>query len=680
MRAEILRLFKGYLGEDSKDFNQEGLKFGLLIPNSADEIVVKEAIKQYGKDGEKWNQCFHKDFEIVRNAPIEDLIMQQLIHYMTTYGFEDLGIYDSERVYIPKEKLEIPELKENIELIAIKALTEVELTTKIMTLLTSGIALSEQTIKDIMILSDFIDKERFDEINNREIKTALYDKYNIMPRNPEDFLRYLLFKVTDNTLKIQNVKMIYAIKNGDKKVALNMLNSYLAKIPNGYDKLSSIFLRNKNLFLAFKIKEEQNEKIETKLARLEINHIINKLRKLAVKNHKPLSKNVLDCLTDINTTIDLTQLPTLLDKTTIFREIRILNGLLYRLNGNNAIVHKIRNGKSYVRTLNNKTSENMKRLENVIEIVKKHLYTRLEQKVKGKTICIPKDVVYAVPTSEKQFNGNFPEGSYIEVPRTDNLIYGVYWKNIANSKKSRNDSYYYGEEPSSNGEERVDLDLHQMNKNEIFGWDASYRSTNSDILFSGDMTDAKLPKGASELFYIGQNYGHGAFLITLNMFTCNSEDVPFEFVIAKATHKPNDRVYYALDPNNILAKFDMLLKTDERQAVVGFITIGDSVRFYFNDFSAGGDVNTPRGGSTAVQNEITMGAFDYLQSYSKTQLKLNELLKEAGAIIVEEPIIKSLEPISDIDNGYVKMVEKPVDLDLSTNVITKESIIKLLSE
>ena len=87
MEKEVLRLFKSYLGEKSENFSKEGLKYGLLIPDTANENIIKEAIEQYGKDGEKWNQTFHKDFEIVKNAPIEDLIAQQLIHYITTYGF-----------------------------------------------------------------------------------------------------------------------------------------------------------------------------------------------------------------------------------------------------------------------------------------------------------------------------------------------------------------------------------------------------------------------------------------------------------------------------------------------------------------------------------------------------------------------------------------------------------------
>ena len=664
MKKEVLRLFKSYLGEKSEFLWEDGLKYGLLIPDTADKEIVDEAIKQYGKDGKKWNETFHKDFEIVKNAPIEDLIAQQIIHYITTYGFESLGFYDSDLVYIPNEKLEIPGLDKDsgVEFITIKPMTENELTEKLMILLTSGIALSEQTIKDIMVLSDYIDKDRFDEISNREIKTALYDKYNIMPRNPEEFLRFLIFKTTGNTLKIQDDNTINSIKDCDKKIAFKMLKSYIDNTPNGYSKLSSIFLRNKNLFLAFKNKDDNKE----------INTIINKLRKLAIKNHKPLKKNILDCLTDENVDINLASLQEELDNITIFREIRIINGILYRLKGTENIVYKIRNGKSYVKKLNDPKTKYIERLEYLYKIIYNHLRNRISLKVKDKIIYIPDNITYAAPTSEKQFNGNIPEGSYLEIPRGEDLVYGVHWTNILNGVNQ--ESSYYGEMSRRGSEERVDLDLKQMNKSEIFGWDASYRSKSGNILFSGDVTDAPNPNGATELFYVDKNYGYGAFLITLNMFTGNSQDVPFEFVIAKGDGT-DIRKNYVINPNNILEKIDMIIKKSERQMVVGFISIGETIKFYFNDFSAGASVRTSR------QDDITLGAFDYLQAYSKVQLKLNDLLKDSGAKIINEPTYKKLIVTIDKEGNEVSQEEKEVsvDIDLSTSAITKETLIDLLS-
>lgn len=668
MKKEILRLFKGYLGEKTNNINEKALKYGLLIPDSANDEIVDIAIDMYGKDGKKWNQTFHKDFEIVKNAPIEDLIAQQMIHYITTYGFESLGIYDNDLVYIPREKLEIPELDlENIEFITIKPLTSDELTEKLMTLITSGIALSEQTVEDVEVLSDFIDKNRFDEVSNREIKTYLYDKYNIMPKNPDDFLRYMLFKLTGNTLKIQSVDMIYQVRRSDKNKALKMLESYLTD-ENSYKKLSSIFLRNKQLFLALKVKKEDTAYSDIKVR---MNRIINKLRKMSVIYHKPLPKNILDNLTNKDTTVNYDDLIKELDKITIFREMRILNGIRYRLFGNDNIVYRIRNGKSYVSILPGKTFEYINKLGGLHNFIMNHLMSRLSDKVKGKTIYIPENVVYAVPTSEKQFFGDIPEGSYIEVPRNDNIVYGVHWNNIKDGKA--NNYCFYGETVLPRGEERVDLDLKQMNKSDVFGWDASYRSSKSDILFSGDITNAELPAGATELFYVGQNVGNVAFLVTLNMYTNNSQDVPFEFVIANATHRSENVSRYALDPNNILYKMDAVIKNTERQKTLGLITISDTIRFYFNEFSLGNSVATSR------RDDITMGAFDYLNTYGKTQLKLNELLKDCGAIIVNEPTIKT-KVIKNVDGNEVsEIIDTPVDLDLSLESTTKDTIIDLFS-
>ena len=665
---EILRLFKGYLGEKSDGVNEKALRYGLLIPNSANNEIVEEAIKQYGKDGLKWNQTFHKDLEIVKNAPIEDLVVQQLLHYITTYGFEALGFYNSDMVYIPKEKLEVPELEiDTIELINIVPITPAELTEKLMVLLTSGIALSKQTINDIMVLSDYIDKNRFDEIANREIRIALYDKYNIMPKNPENFFRFLIFKTTGDTLKIQSVELINKIKNSDKTIALEMLNSYI-KTPLGAEKLSSIFLRNKNLFLAFKVDKNN---YRNKELRASLNKIINKLRKLADKNHKPMANSILDRLT--SEPISRGELLDLLDDVTIFREIRILNGLLYRMYGNDSILYRIRNGKTFVSTLPAKTDEYLANLREVESFVYTHLIDRLKEKVENKTIYIPENIVYAAPTSEKRFNGNFPDGSYFTLPRYDNMVYGVHWGNIKNGIKEYG---FYGEdEETEYGEERVDLDLKQMNKSEVFGWDALYRNNSGNILFSGDMTDAKLPNGATEIFYVGQNYGHGAFLITLNMFTSNSQDVPFEFMIAKSDMINNTRKNYVVNPNDIIEKINMTIKKSERERVVGFITIDDNIRFYFNDFSGGVSRRT------SSQDDFTLGAFDYLQSYNKIQLKLNDLLKDAGAIITDTPTITRIVVSTDAETGEQVSVEteEPVDLDLSINAITKDTIVGLFS-
>lgn len=640
MKAEILRLFKAYLGEKSVISNK-ALEYGLFVPTE-DADIVDLAIDLYGKDGLQWNQTFHKNLDVVANASDEQLIIQQMLHYITTYGFEELGIFDNDTIYIPNEELNILTLEDGIELICIKPIDEQELTEKLMTLLTSGIALSKQTVKDIMVLSDFIDKDRFDEIKNREIKNVLYDKYNIVPKNPDEFLRYLIFKTTALTLKIKDKKSIQAIKNCDKKLALSLFNTYL-DTPNNWSKLSSIFLRNKEFFLAYKGDNE-------------INSIINRLRKLANKHHNPMKQNILDNIVS-NPFISIDELSKELSKITIFREIRILNAIRYASSKNEARLYKVRNGRSFVpyeKECVVRGDKYYRQLELIKKIIEYHLSNLVKEKLKNKVIYLPNNIVYTAPTSEKQFVGNIPQGSYLDLDRNDNILYGIHWNNLNNDEHRG----------------RVDLDIHQMNATEMFGWNTNSRDENRNILFTGDIINAPLPNGATELFYVNKDYDKGAFLLTLNMFTRHNQNVPFELVVAKTNNDFNRN--YVLDPNEILSKINMEMDKDQRQQVLGLVVIDDNIRFYFNDFGLGNK-------SVSSQNKVTMGAFNYLKGYNKIQLTLNELLELANVKVIDT-LSYEIKTTKEIDGKMVLSTENKIaDIDLSINAITKESIIKLLN-
>lgn len=632
MEKELLRLFKCYLGNGKfSSCNEEALKYGIIISKNARESVIKEAIGMYGKDGFKWNQTFHKSFSTVRDSSIETLVIQQIVHYITTYGFESLGIYSEDTVYIPKESLDVPSLTldDDIKLINIMPKTEDEIHDLILNLVQSGIALSKQTVNDIINISDFIKDVNIDNIKNREIKIALYDKYDKVPERPEDFLRYMIYKLTGSTLKIQDRKTIEALKASNVTDRCNLLNRYLSN-ETKWCELSSIFLRNKNLFLALKSKgKADNSRC--------LNNIINTLRKYANKNHVPMKDNVIDNVTNIGIEIDNLELYKSFDHVSIFRIIRIINALSYRCNSNNdSIVYKIRNGKSYATTIDTTNVANKIQLCDRSWVLRTCLIDRLESKLKGKKVYIPSNVVYTVPTSEKQFNGNFPNGSYITIPRDDsNLVYGVHWNNMR--------------------KERIDLDLHQSNSNESFGWDSIYRNSSRDILFSGDVTDAPLPNGATELFYVGRDCKDLVYSVSLNFFNHYDTEVPFEFIIAKADDQQINE-NYVIDPNNILTKIDMTITGESPNKNIGLITLDDeNINFYFNDITCGNR-------RTFKNDDVYKNTLAYMQNVAKTQLRLNDLLKWCGCELVDEEH------------------KDEADIDLSSEVLTKETLISLLSE
>lgn len=656
-QLSVLRLFKGFIGVDSKDYIEDGFKYGLLVPKSAPEEVFKEAVKLYGKDGEKWNQTFHKSWEKVEKAPIEQLVLEQIVHYITTYGFEELGIYDKNSVYIPKEKLEIPELDKDIELIKIRAYSEKEVADKLMDMLKSGIALSNDTLKDIYELSDLIDKNSFDEIKNRQIKIYLYDKYEIMPEDPEEFLKYVIYKVTNKTIKVQDKETIYALNIGSRKQVLSYFDAYLKEDrENKMIKLAQVFQRNKNLFLALKantlkeyddyrdyefkriLKEEYGECVR-------LNRLINRISKLSKKYHKPLKLNVLDRLTDEDTEVQLNDdLKKSLDKITIFREIRIINGLRYRLKGSNSIVYKIRNGKTFATKNEELKEEERQILLERYRFIYEHLLNRTKALFEGKKVYIPENVEYKAPTSEKQFVSAFPASSSLWINRETDLVFGVHWCNqqIEDNLGNKTDV-------------RVDLDIHLQNLGESYGWNSAYRSEERDVLFSGDMTDAPLPDGASELYYVSRKC-NDIFVLSLNNYTDTGIETPFELVVAKAKRdmKAEEMENYVLDPNEIILSVPLKMEANQNLMRLGLVKfMDDEISFIFNSFNTMNRIISENG------NEVFENNMNFIESYKETALDLKQLLRDSGGIICDKD---------------------EAEIDLSLEAIDKSSFIKMFTQ
>lgn len=663
-----LRLFKSFVDDGLfRVYEQDYLiTRGIMFDKDINTVdVVGIAEKMYGKKPEEWNATFHKSFKKVLETPLELLVAEQLIHYFSTYGMEALGMYAQDLVYVPHEFLEIPdvEITEDIPVIVLHSISAMELSDRLQRLLTSGIALSKQTVADIMTLSDYIYKDKFDEIKNREVKIALYDKYNIVPNNNMEFLRYLTYKLTNSTLFIQNRDMIKSLRKADEKDVKLYLDAYLSK-PNGVEKLAEIFLRNKNIFCALKRKGENISKVGK-----EINHNINVIRKKAKKHHKPVKGNILDnlnSLTTVSSVIDNSDsILAELDKITVFREIRIRNGLRYRLNALNSgtdasIVYRIRSGKSFATKLNTDVgSRIIKAKQMVIDIVEKHLVARLTPILKDKTFYIPDNVTYMAPASEKQFLGNIPEGSIVEVHRDDNMVIGVHWFNLPR--------------------ERVDLDLKMMNKNEHYGWNVAYLSDNGDIVFSGDVTDAPKPNGATEVFLISPKLVNKSFLIKLNNFTQNKATVPFEFIVARGGKDVTSR-NYTVNPNDVVMTVNNKFDNDNNvDYVAASLTLGyvevthDTIKIFFNNFE---DVSK----AVSSVDDINKNIFDYTNLYHQVQLSLNDLIEQCGGKIYPANTYGELEPVGKDEQDrtlYRETIHK-VDYDLSLEAMTKDTIINIL--
>jgi len=433
-------------------------------------VLIAKIEKEIGLSGKQMNSSFHKSWTKVRDSSMFQLVVEQIFHYFTTYGFEALGIYDKDSVYIPSEQLEIPPHLGGITLTIIKGYTKKELKQKLLDLLNQGIALGEDTIKDVVDVSLFVDvnEQEIEQIRNKETKAILYDYLGKFPESPIEFLRFVIYKSTKNTLLIKNKDTIKKIKAEQNIDVLRLFRQYRDKY--GLEKLAQIFFRFKPLFLAFKTNSG-------------LKPIINRIRRLANVHHKPMKEDYLNNVTAMikrGYPIIDSQLKSELDRVNTFRKIRLAYALNFRTKEVDSILYKIRNGKGFA-TAFSFPDRKVAKTTGVLSTVLESIIQDVRKNVEGKRIYIPENIVYALPATEKQFTGDFPSGTYIVIPK--DVIVGIHWNNV-----NRN---------------RIDLDLSLLSvATGKIGWDESYRTEDRSILFSGDLTDADGLNGASELFYI----------------------------------------------------------------------------------------------------------------------------------------------------------------------------------
>lgn len=553
--------------------------------------LLTEIDEVVGISGEKANAAFHKSWSVIQDTPQEALWLQAIVHYFTTYGFEALGIYNQHTIYIPAETLELPDIKGDIPLTVIKAMTADELLDGI-TRLGSGAALGQQTLDDIMTIvgankygGGFVEK-----ITNRELKALLYDYYGLVPAEPVEFLRHLISKLTDESLVIKNDYLIGKIKESNGK----FLDEMLTKAPPD---LASIFHRYKPLFLAMKSISRKKR-------------FFNRLRKQANKLHKPLPVDYLNSVTSQlkHGELDFSDLERKLRKASVFRKIRLAYALKYRTNPSDSILYRVRNGRGWATKFS--WPHDLYHTQTALNVVTGSIIADLRQNVEGKTVYIPANVHYALPATEKQFTGHLPTGSYVSVPQ--DMIVGIHWTDT---------------------DKRVDLDLSAISGAGKTGWDSNYRSDGNNVLFSGDNTAA--PKGAAELFYLKRGISEPLILM-LNYYNFTDGDEVETKILVAHESPQNFGKNYMVDISNIIAAAN--INITKAQNILGLVVnIDGQNRFYFANVSIGNSI-------TSDGNAQSTHVRRYLESSLVNSLSLNEVLILAGAnVTTEKPVGEHLD-------------------------------------
>ena len=618
METATLRLFNAIQVDQKQNQNippailERTVKNGYILDPviRPTEALLNTIESVVGISGEKANAVFHKSWTVVQDSSMEELVTQQIIHYITTYGFEALGIYREDAVYIPHEVLELPTIQESLALTVIKAMDAQELLGRIINL-GSGIALSQETLYDIVaiVVDNNFDSGFVQNIGNRELKALLSDFYGLVPTEPVEFLRHLISKLTDESLLIKNDYLIDKIKSSNGK----FLDVLLKDAP---DDLASIFFRFKPLFLA--MKSISNNK-----------SFFNRLRKKAEKLHAPLPEDYLNSVTTQikQGRLDLEVLGQRIAKATIFRKVRLAYALKHRVQAGNSIIYRVRNGRGWV-TEFRWPADLVEITQQALDIVLASIVSDVRENVDGKTIYIPSNVHYALPATEKQFTGHLPTGSYISVPQ--DLVVGIHWLNT---------------------DKRVDLDLSVIGESGKIGWDAAYRSEDRAVLFSGDMTDAPAPHGASELFYL-RKAAQEARILMVNYYNFRKGDEVECKLLAAHEQPKNFGSNYMVDISNIVAAAN--INITKKQSILGLIASVDGEnRVYFTNISISNSI-------TSSANEQSTNARKYLVRSSVDSLDFRAILRMAGATVADQP------PDGEYTNLSPEVLDKTTIIDLIT--------------
>lgn len=555
--------------------------FGILIPSGG--LHAKADILQYANEkrlsGEDLNKTFHKSWKIIQDSTRFELFVHQVTHYLSTYGSEF-----KDTIYLPTEELELPELE--LPITVINVITEKEAIDKCLQLLSSGIALKEDTLVQILDLLDSLGHKIscVDDIRNKEALVYIADRYSVYPTNPTEFLRYVVFKSTQSSLLIKDPTTLKTIKessfNPDK-----LFKTF------GLKKLSSVFNRFKPIFLSYKPKCPAT---------------INKISKLSKKNHKPLTANPLNLVTS-----ELLTDTSCLEKATLYHLFKALNACYSRESGQTVFTYRVRNGKSFTKPNSSNTSVCNKNYAIILDYLKNNL-------PKNKTVYIPDNVRYALPTSEKMFVGNIPTGSQISL---QTLNVGVYWENSWGAR---------------------DLDLSALNlEGRKIGWNAAYK--HDQVYYSGDITSA--PNGAVEFLRV--NNPQSQYIVNLNVYS-GAPTSSYKIVLGEG---PSVDCSFMMDPSKV--EFETKCITPQRQTAVGLIhSENDKSVFTFLNFGSGG-LNVSYGTS-----QVHILRIQALWHQVYNSLYLNDLVQELG---------------------WKTAPQNEADYDLSLNNLTKDTFLNLFS-
>ena len=613
MNTKLIKLFNVALVENtsSKDMfktvNQLAAQVGYFVHPD----VCNESVLAFLKDQTiNLNATFYKNWQEVISKTRLELALDQVFHYLTTYGTS----FSFGNGYISNDgKNNAPAIEfKNFKVIM--PISSDDLFDRCWNMLCSGVALKEDTMQAV---ADYVIEHvhngkmiNVDSIKNREALIYICDILNIWPENAYNLFRLIMYKTTGDTMIVNNDNTIHKIKvAGESVFDFNKLSDA------DLVRLSSIFLRYKNLFIAFKHNQHY---VDNRSA-------INKLRKLAIKNHKPFKAGFWQTLFSEPKSAE--EIKEHLGELTTYKKIALMQLCKERYMMPKDNLYFIRNGKQFLK-INDAVDVTAKEVkdksfytaviynilkDSVIDTLKANSEkdvvvalnedgTPAETKKAPKIVKLYSGMHVALPSSEKSFIGNYPFGTKFDL--TQNNLIGCYWRN-------------------NWGTNDYDLSLVDIKGNKI-GWNSQFYNDEQNIVYSGDMTNAE-PE-ACEVIKIANPTDVKA-LIKINQFRGQYKS-KFELFFGQSNKRFKYKAYdnFMVDPNEI--KFRATVEHENKKEMQ--VALVGNNKITLMEVHSGNSIVSGRNNS---HNEDYINA---LMAKTEYFVDAEEMLREAGFWMVDE--------------------------------------------
>lgn len=583
---------------------KECFEQGFLVINDHGDIMSDISNDAYriihavfGKNAVQFNNTFYQDFRTVRDMTNLERVLDQIMHYMSTYGREMVGL--EARPYIPIRDFDfegVPGMNISVDQILVIQMVDDKVLGDMVDHMVKTVkapnAMMRTGFQYLWPYMSVTDKD----IQSFELKCIYYDESGRVPSQNIDFLRYMVYKTTGRPMLIKDRTTIEIIKRTTPDYKLIGLWQEC-----DINSMAEIFYRYKPLFLAFKhmgtiSRWDGRERTQ---ANPNMARVINRIRRAAVEHHKPLNEASIQNM--IQMYLQNKSVAHLVAKASNRDLVKIINSLLNSLEVDQPRVFNIRNGKAYVADGVTKLPKELRKRSEMMTYIYDQLVARMGDKYENVVFVMPEHIEYTVPTSEKQMVYTYPWGTRIQVPGEGGYTMGMHWFD------------QHGQ--------RVDLDLHMNGLNGAhIGWNAGYY--NSEATYSGDMTGAPLPNGAAEAIEFCTR--DNDYNMTINKFS-GPDNVDFKLFVSKG-HVGSIGYKFTYHPeDDLIPTIPMqFMGLDGNAMNVGIIHKGD---FYFY----GGRISS---GIVPAQNynQFIQGVSAKITS----MLLMKEFLEDCGATVMTQ--------------------------------------------